>query len=107
MQHVVPSPLFVDSSLTPGIQIADSFAYVTRLNYEHNLHAGASSDPYLSAIRRYAAIVREKTINYEREDGLSWYGISTMAASKFVYERPEVVLSDDESREPPDAEPSA
>ena len=30
MQHVVPSPLFVDSALTPGIQIADRFAYALR-----------------------------------------------------------------------------
>jgi uncharacterized protein DUF3800 len=99
MQHVVPSPLFVDSSLTPGIQIADSFAYVTRLSYEHNLRAGAPSDPYLSAIRRYSVVVREKTINYEREDGLYWYGISTMDSSKFQYERTEVVISEDEPPE--------
>lgn len=99
MQHVVPSPLFVDSSLTPGIQIADSFAYVTRLNYEHNLHAGAPKDPYLSAIRRYSGIVREKTINYERENGLNWYGISTMDSSKFLYERPDIVMADDDPAE--------
>jgi hypothetical protein len=86
MQHIVPSPLFVDSSLTPGIQIADIFAYVTRLTYERNLVSGSISDPYLSAIRRYFSIVREKTINYERGDGITWYGIATMDSSKFMFE---------------------
>lgn len=34
MTYIVPSPLFADSSLTPGLQIADLFAYVLRENYE-------------------------------------------------------------------------
>ncbi len=40
MQHIVPSPLFVDSTLTPGIQIADMCAYVLRISYECNLLSG-------------------------------------------------------------------
>jgi len=99
MQHIVPSPLFVDSSLTPGIQIADVFAYVTRLNYEQKLHLGAVSDPYLSAVRRYAAIVRDKTINYDRGNGQFWYGISTMDANKFQYEAPEPLATDEDAEE--------
>lgn len=84
MHHIVPSPLFVDSSITPGIQIADLFAYVTRLNYEHSLYQTSPiSDPYLSAIKRYASIVRAKTKDYARDDGHTWYGIATMDVSKF------------------------
>lgn len=89
MKHIVPSPLFVDSSLTPGIQIADVCAYTTRLNHEHTLYQRDVGDPYLSAIKRYAAIVRRKIINYEREDGLTWYGIATMDPRKFIYTKPE------------------
>ena len=85
LKHIVPSPLFVDSSLTPGIQIADACAYVIRVNYEENLYERDVGDPYLSAIKRYAAIVRERTINTVREDGLTIYGIGTMAVRKFVY----------------------
>ncbi len=88
--HIVPTPLFVDSSLTPGIQIADLFAYVTRMSHEKNLHQVQTvADPYLSAIKRYATIARQKTINYEVEEGFSWYGIATMDASKFYYAKPE------------------
>lgn len=88
MQHIVPSPLFVDSSITPGIQIADLFAYVTRLNYEHSLYQTSVADPYLSAIKRYASIVRAKTIDYTDENGQVVYGIRTMDAGKFIYELP-------------------
>ncbi len=88
---------FVDSSLTPGIQIADGFAYVTRLNYENRLIAGPVPDPYFSAIQRYAAIVREKTRNYERGNGLVWYGITTMDTTRFQYEPPEPALADEDA----------
>jgi len=88
MQHIVPSPLFVDSSLTPGIQIADTFAYVTRMSYEHRLASGSVADPYLSAIQRYWNIVRSKTRDYERGAEYTWYGIATMDSSKFIFEAP-------------------
>lgn len=89
MQHIVPSPLFVDSSLTPGIQIADMCAYILRLSYEHNLFQDRSvGDPYLSTIKRFATIVQSKTINYAKEDGGSWYGITTVSASRFAYDPP-------------------
>lgn len=90
MKHVVPSPLFVDSSLTFGIQVADLFAYVIRLNHEHSLYQTPSvKDPYLSAIKRYAIIIRQKTLNFELDDGMTWYGITTMDANKFFYSKPE------------------
>lgn len=99
LQHIVPTPLFVDSSLTPGIQVADWFAYVIRLHYEQSLYQRTGiSDPYLSAIKRYAGIVRTKTTNYEWDDGAgTWYGISTMDATKFVYRGPDVILREPDS----------
>lgn len=89
MQHIVPSALFVDSALTPGIQIADWFAYVIRLNEEHELYRQhALKDPYLSAIKRYVSIVKTKTQDHAKEDGFIHYGLATMDASKFDYEPP-------------------
>jgi hypothetical protein len=94
LHRIIPSPLFVDSSITPGIQIADPFAYVIRLNEEHGLYQQrAIKDSYLSAIKRYANIVKAKTINYpvedgEAEEGFVWYGLSSMAAIKFDYAPP-------------------
>lgn len=90
--YVVPSALFSDSEFTPGIQVADRFAYVVRLNEEEGLYQqNVISDPYFSTIKRYASIVRSKTRNYELPDvhaGFLCYGISTIGADKFIYERP-------------------
>lgn len=94
MQRIIPSPLFVDSSITPGIQIADLFAYVIRLNEENSLYqTRAITDPYFSAIKRYVNIVKSKTINYpaeegEADEGFIWYGLSTMPATRFDYGPP-------------------
>jgi Protein of unknown function (DUF3800) len=89
MHRIIPSPLFVDSAITPGIQIADLFAYVIRLNEEHGLYSTrAIQDPYFSAINRYVNIVKSKTINYPAEEGEVadvWYGLSSMPASKFDF----------------------
>jgi hypothetical protein len=97
MQHIVPSPLFVDSSITPGIQIADIFAYVLRLDFEKKLsQTSIVSDPYLSTIKRFSSIVRQKTSDYARDDGAgTWYGITTMDASRFVYEAPTPAPTDE------------
>ena len=97
MRHLMPSPLFADSALTPGIQIADLFAYTIRLNEEHKLYQMRDiKDAYLSAIRRYANIVKSKTINYEDEDGVMQYGLRSMDATKFDYEPPSPRRSDDD-----------
>jgi Protein of unknown function (DUF3800) len=106
MAHVVPTPLFVDSSLTPGIQISDWFAYVIRLYYEQGLdRTSGVTDGYLSAIKRYASIVRSKTIDYPRGDGFTDFGISTMDAGKFVFERP--AAPPGAPVEPPEEAPTA
>jgi len=92
MQHIVPSPLFVDSALTPGIQIADRFAYVLRLHEENQLQRqGIIGDAYLATIKRYARIVWSKTREYDRGDGFIIHGISRIAAAKFDYELPAVM----------------
>jgi hypothetical protein len=102
MQHLVPSPLFVDSGLTPGIQIADRFAYVLRLYEENQLQRERIiGDPYLATINRYAKIVWSKTKNYDRGDGFTIHGISRIAATKFDYELPAAMaagqVEDDEA----------
>jgi hypothetical protein len=79
-------------SACPGIQVADQFAYVVRINEDKALYQQqVVSDPYLSTIKRYAALVRSKTKNYELadvEDGFQSYGITTISADKFPYEAP-------------------
>jgi hypothetical protein len=101
------TPLFSDSSLTPGLQIADLFAYALRVCYEQELYRARDvADLYLSAMKRFGRVVREKTIDYvsEQIDGSpsKEYGIRTMVADRFIYALGDVVndvsptLSDDE-----------
>lgn len=53
LKRVVPSALFCDSEFTPGIQVADRFAYVVRINEEKELYKQqVIGDPYLSTIKR-------------------------------------------------------
>ena len=93
MKHIVPSALFANSEFAPGIQIADRFAYVVRINEEELLYQSpVHADPYFSTIKRFASIVRQKTKNYELpevEPGFMSYGISTISADKFQYGAPD------------------
>jgi Protein of unknown function (DUF3800) len=96
MDRIVPTLLFTDSSLTPGLQIADLCAYVLRVCHEQELFRTRNvTDPYLSAINRYAKIIKEKSVDYEHQgfDGTLTitYGIRKMAISRFIYRVEEVI----------------
>ncbi|MDY6868558.1 MAG: DUF3800 domain-containing protein [Chloroflexota bacterium] len=67
LRRIVDTPLFVDSLITPGIQLADLAASVVR-QYEEQFNLSSvnpQGDVYLAAIARYYRAVRSKT-----EDGL-------------------------------------
>lgn len=106
--HIVPNALFVDSSLTPGIRIADWFAYVIRVTYENNLQQTQPvTDTYLSAMKRFAGVITAKTMNFERPNDFTWYGIAQMSADKFVYEPEPVEAEEDPLLVVPDVAVSA
>ena len=68
--------LFVSSSLTPGVQLADLFAYCGRECYEEHIEAAHDiSDPYLHAIKRFWDIIKSKTSDYPNPHGHLNYGI--------------------------------
>jgi hypothetical protein len=110
MNRIVPTLLFTDSSLTPGLQIADLCAYVLRVHHEEELFRTRDvTDPHLSAIKRYARIIKEKTVDYEHQrlDGtpVTDYGIRNMAADKFIYKLEEVIDQVDPSSPDEDGAP--
>lgn len=80
LTHLAESPFFVDSKVTPGIQVADMVASVIRQYEERELFNGIpAGDSYSSAIGRYYRIVREKTVDLESPQGdLTWYGFNRM-----------------------------
>ena len=80
LTNLAESPFFVDSRVTPGIQIADMIASVIRQFEERELYLpGSAIDSYSSAIARYHQIVREKSIDMEAPQGDStWHGFNRM-----------------------------
>lgn len=86
MTRIVPGVLFVDSEITPGIKLADFCAYILRIYYERRLdRQDPRGDPYLTTIKRYAEIIRQKTFNWEDDDGVKSWGIRTMGKEHFKY----------------------
>lgn len=85
---VCDAPLFVDSSLTQGIQIADMSASVIRIYRENRLHERfPQGDRFLSAINRYHSILRNKTIDLVSVEGYPRPGFYLMP-ERDHYRRP-------------------
>ena len=78
--RVVDTPLFVDSRVTPGIQIADFAASAIR-QFEQNgiRNQIPAGDTYLSAISRYYQIISGKTVDdLKNEFQQAMFGIYRM-----------------------------
>lgn len=62
MTTITDAPFFVDSRVTAGIQIADMAAGVIRIYQEQGLYRNVPrGDAFLSAIKRFYAVLEEKT----------------------------------------------
>ncbi len=70
MRTIADAPFFVDSRITAGIQIADMAASVIRIYEENGLAFRVpAGDPFLSAIKRYYLMLREKTKDLQTPQG--------------------------------------
>lgn len=90
LRRIVDTPLFVDSCVTPGIQIADLAASVVR-QYEQNGLGNkiVEGDDYLSAINRYYHVVKGMTRDDLRDDfQRSLYGFYKVPEAQ-LYQRSE------------------
>ena len=64
LTRLAESPFFVDSKVTPGIQVADMVAGVIRKYQEYRLYDNVpGNSSFLSAISRFYDIVRAKSSN--------------------------------------------
>ncbi len=73
MDRILEVPLFVDSEMTIGIQLADAAAGVIRLYHRHNLHLSppASNKPdWINKLIDYYRILERSTRNYKGLYGL-------------------------------------
>ena len=80
LRRIVDTALFVDSRVTPGIQLADLAASVVRQYEQNKLYESAPpSDDFLSAIERYYKIIQAKTSDdLENDYGERLYGFYRM-----------------------------
>ena len=93
MEHVLDTAFFVDSKVTPGIQIADLAAGALRLSEQHRL--AGQEGAFESAIRRYASVVVNSTrSDLANDDGRPLNGIQYLRED-WHYER---LAGDDMSR---------
>jgi len=82
---ILDTPLFVDSKLTPGIQIADMVAGCLRIYHEKKLYKEENiTDVFCSAVRRYYEIIKSKTKNFETT-GITYYGLYQMTEEHLLY----------------------
>ncbi|MDI6857345.1 MAG: DUF3800 domain-containing protein [Dehalococcoidia bacterium] len=87
--RIVETPLFVDSRITPGIQIADMVASCVRHFQENELHRRPlpAGDTFLSAIQRYYRCVQQKSIDLQNDRGVVFHGIYFMPERHLHEER--------------------
>jgi len=107
-RYISPTPFFVDSRLTPGIELADLIAGCLRLCWENNLVPeylrpqwdqpekrdliGALQDPFLASLKRYLNAILSRVRNV-RVSGEEYYGIYAPRPEKFEL-RQEVELEE-------------
>jgi len=66
---ILDTPLFVDSEITPGIQLVDMMAGCLRHYQEKQLfRENFITDTFSSALKRYYRIIQEKTCDFETEE---------------------------------------
>lgn len=81
--NILDTPFFVDSSITPGIQLTDLIAGCIRHYQELELFREKSNnDTFSSVIKRFYRIIESKTKNFETED-VTFYGLYRMPERYF------------------------
>ena len=77
--HILEMPFFVNSEVTPAIQIADIFAGVIRHYYENGLDLISQekiTDPFKLWVNNLFLQIKNKTENYKQDlSGFIDYGL--------------------------------
>lgn len=91
--RIVTTPMFVDSRITPRVQLIDMIASCIRQYEEQNLYRRPfGSDPFLSALDRYYGVIRPKTLDLEISDpDTVLYGLYRMPGEYFYVSEEEAL----------------
>lgn len=84
-KHILPTPLFVDSQPTTGLQVADLVAGVIRHYEENNLETiQFPTEPFLLHLKFYFDIVKQRSHDFRNRDGhTELFGIYKMPVHFF------------------------
>jgi hypothetical protein len=93
LRHVLETPLFVESSILPGIQIADLFVSCIRQFHERIGPNRDPADAYQRALARLHRCVKRTASDCVREDGTVLYAEYRMPAR--WWERPYAAKDED------------
>ncbi|MBC7076903.1 MAG: DUF3800 domain-containing protein [Synergistales bacterium] len=94
LTRIVETPLFVNSDIAPGIELADLFASVVRQYHELSSAMQDRSSFYTSAIERFYRVAKSKTVDLPNlfTDGIN-YGFYKMPLRLLVTQQAEEVVS--------------
>ena len=73
-QDLVETPMFVESSITPGIQIADYFVSCVRQYHQMKDDPHSTSPEYGRALKRLHGAVQRTVYDYDDNEGNKWWG---------------------------------
>jgi hypothetical protein len=93
--HVVETPLFVNSMVTPGGQLADYFASSIRQYYGLNNAEQETSDSYGAAIRASYRLIEDTILDQQDVQGGKLFGLYTMPKQKWAWTPPDTVGEDE------------
>ena len=103
MKNVLETAFFVSSKITFGVQLADLAASCLRQSLGLSIDrqfGGFTPDPFISAIRRFDAILRSKTTDFNDPVRGSLPGIYRMPAKYFQPREPSAPVSSGGGAEP-------
>jgi hypothetical protein len=83
LTHIVETPLFVNSAITPGIQIADLFAAGFRQHHEW-VDGDGVDDAYGQAIQGMYRAMRQTIYDHHDAFGRIWYGEYLLPAERMI-----------------------
>lgn len=87
MPRIITTPFFVNSAITPGIQLADLVAGCIRLYEERDVNKKIRScQPLASAVNRHYKTIQSKTNNFELPEFGTLYGLRYIP-ERYLYAR--------------------
>ncbi len=84
LTHILPVPIFADSEMTPGIQLADIAAGIVRVHQMHSEEPETGREPWLNKLEEYYNTLHRRSINAHIRSGTE-YGFYVARKEYLLY----------------------